>query len=689
MPAKKGFSKKQKEEILKQATAFWDSSTEAMGPLFKSVNELERMARCQLPEELENVLATYPDRSALVPPTIYNNLNSLRAYHRTALFKKKPYMRLSHVGQAGLRDDRIEKAEQQLQAIMDMEAEGRGFVAEADKAVYQALYAGITIVFTQWTRRWERRVQRRENDLGVIVDDNGAPVFKMEMVSEYPETISLDIRRARIDPGAAERKDIRIVGYHSLSQLSDLLALMNNPNTHYDFLEKELRASSFDRGKYFEFDKSDSETYGDKTKENTDFGDKIVEARSIRGLFRIGKNEVRDLIVEIGNATVLLAVKENDLPISGWELFDFPAVDEQHGRLYTMGVVEPARDTFIEQFLKKNQALDSANRNVHTTFVGDTGACQNLPDLLESSDDRILKIDLAASGLPSVAAALQPLERPELGQDTFLHSQVLEREVQQTMRRSDYSLGNNPKSTETATAVVEVVAGGQGLTDHLLEKLADTYYRPVSIKKLILWNFFNAHKEHVVHRSDGTALNIKPGEINLPFHVWIDTNIAATHPAAVRRFVEMFPVIANDPWFDPLVVRETAVDMLDLPNKDRLLPPPDYVRGDIEREHIALLAGLEQPVLELDNHNLHVQLHMEHAEFLAQLPPEELGPMQVDNLEAHIQEHLRYIEKQNEALGNTKAGGGNTGTLSQPDGARMKTSSGGQTGRFTPSESRK
>lgn len=692
MPAKKQFGKKQKEEILKQANAFWDYATNEMGPLFAKVNQYERMARCLLPEELEARLADYPDRSALVPPDIHNNLISLRAELRKAVFGRKPYMHVSIVGKPNLRNEAVQKAEQQLQAISDMEAEGRGFESEADKAFYQALYAGITAVFTQWTQRYERVVVRHPDTLQIITDpESGAPIFQMKEVSAYPETISLDIRRTRIDPGAAEAKDIRIVGYHSLKQLSELIALKKNPNTHYDFVEKELRDSTFQRGKYFEFDKSEAETYSQKGRENTDFGDKIVEVRSIRGQFRFGKNgtEVRDLIVEIGNGTVLMAVKENDLPISGWDLFDYPAVDEQHGRMYPMGVVEPACDTFVEEFLKKNQSLDSANRNVYATYIGDASACQTMPDTIEASDDHLHKIDLTASGLTDVRQAISALERPELGQDTFGHSQALSREVQQTMRRSDYLQGIDPQTSETATAVERLVAGGQNLTNHLIDKLTDTFLRPVAIKKLILWNFFNAEDEHTIHRADGTRQVIAPGEINLPFNVTVETNIAATHPSAVRRMVEAYPTIANDPYYDAMEVRKTFNEMLNLPNKERLLIVPDYMENLIEREHIALLYGLEQPVHELDNHNMHVQQHIERADFLRQLPPEQLGKMDVGNLEAHIEQHLQFIQKQNEALGNTREMGGNTGTLSQPDMARMKQSAGGQTGRYTPSEGRK
>ena len=691
MGKKPEFTKAQKDEILKQGLEFWEAAERVQGPLFDMVNEFERLARCLLPQELEDAYALYSDRSALVPPDIHNNLNSLRSIIRGSLFRKKPYFKLGIRGRPTLRDERTRKAESTLQGIMDEENDGIGFPAEADKAIYQALYAGITTVFTRWVKRWERVPRRDPNTLKLVIGENGKPIYDMELIAEYPETISLDIRRTRIDPSAAERKDIRIVGYHSIAQFSELVKFNQNPQSHYDFDEEKLEASTFQAAKYFEYVKSESEANPKKGEVNDRFGDRVIENQSIRGQFRVtgkrGKKEFRDLIVEIGNRTVLLAVKENDLPIPGWELFDFPAVDEQYGRLYAMGTVEPGRDTFIEQFVKLNQSMDSANREVYATYVGDAAACANLPEMIDSSNDQILKVDVMGAGLNSYRDALGVLERPRLGQDTFAHSLSLGRTLQQTMLLSDYTQNKDPVGgAETATGVVELVSAGQSLTDHLMEKLADTYFRPVAQKKLILWNFFNADKEHVIYDQDGQPVVVKPGEINFPYHLSLETTISQTTAAMVRRMVEIYPVVANDPFYDPLVVRKTLNEMLELPNQDSLLLNDDYQRMLVERENMAIEAlsvlqqdgkvgeDVEVPVHPFDPHQKHLEGHVE---------------ANIDSpiMQRHQEGHQQFVEQQNEALGNTKDRGGNAGNLSQPDAASMK-GTGGATGAYTPSAGR-
>jgi len=693
MATKSEFSKAQREEILKQSVEFWDAAERVQSPLFELVNELERMARVLLPQELEDIYAEYTDRSALVPPDIYNNLNSLRAGIRATLFKKKPYFKLFAKGHPTMRDHRIQKAEGILQSIMDQEGDGIGFPREADKAIYQALYAGITAVFTRWVKRFEPVPLRHEETLQLLLDDDDKPQYRMELISEYPETIALDIRRTRIDPSAAERKDIRIVGYHSTIPRSELLALKTNPLTHYDFSEEDLDASSFQAAKYFEFVKSEAEAYPQKGEVNDRFGDKIVENWSIRGIYRItgkgGKTEYKDLIVEIGNRSVLLAVKTNDLPIPGWELFDFPAIDEQHGRLYTMGAVEPGRDTFIEQFVKSNQSMDSANREVYATYVGDAAACANLPDVIETSNDQILKVDVMGAGLNRASDALSILQRPQLGQDTFKHSLTLGRTLQQTMFLSDYTQNKNPAGgAETATGVVELTSAGDEMTDLLMEKLGDTFFRPIAQKKLVLWNFFNAEKEHVIYDAKGQAVKIAPGEINLPYHLSLETAVAATSTAMVRRMVEIFPVIANDPHYSALDVRKTLNEMLELPNQESLLKDESYEQTLVKRENMAIDLAAQQPpnpqtgktpampVHPFDDHQRHIEGHVGSG-------------LESPIMQEHIEEHQSMIEQQNQALGNTKAGGGNAGNLAQPDAARQTGgTAGAATGMFTPREAR-
>ncbi len=688
MAKKHRFSKEQTEEIVKQAKTFWDDADTKQSDFFDTVNEYERLARCLLPQELEDAISEYPDRSALVPPDIYNNLNALRAHIRTALFKKKPYIHLHIAGQENVTSEAIKKAEAVLQSIQDKENDGRGFPSEAIKTIYQALYAGITATFLKWTKRTIRRAIRNMDDFSFVLDKFGDPIFEERVIDEYPESISLDIRRTRIDPSAAERKDIRIVGYHAIMQFSELQRLNRDPNSMYEFDEKELKEKAFQRSKYFEHVKAEAEQYPDKGEENHTYGGKIVEVWSIRGLFRFEKQdgsiEYKDLIVEIGNREVLLALKENTLPLHGWELFDFPSIDQQHGRLYTMGVVEPARDSFVEQWLKQNQSLDSANYNTHATAVGDSSACQELPSYIESGGDQLLKIDLQASGLQSWQHAIGYLQRPPLGQDTFAHSQVLARTVQQTMRMSDFLQGKDPSATETATAVSNIVASGLNLTDELMEQVIDTFLAPVALKKLILWNFFNADQEIKLINKDGTPLLIGMGEIDLPYKATVETNISQTNPARARRFVEVFPAIKDDPWFDPQVSRETLVDILELPNGDRLLASREHQQMIIDRESIALANGIPQQVHPLDNHQAHLE---GHAEFIQD--QEQRGEQPTNEQMQHIQEHQQFIAEQQAALGNTKELGGNSGNLVQPDAAAQKPSGSGATGNFTPSESRR
>jgi hypothetical protein len=688
------FTKQQREEILKQAVTFWDRSTQVMSDFFDAVNEFERLAMGLLPQEIEDAYASYPDRSALVPPDIYNNLNSLRAHMRKVLFSKKPYFRLSHAGHPNFRDEAVIKAEQKLQQICDMEGAGSGFDSTADQVIYQALYAGITCTFLKWTEEKARLALRDKATFQLITDDNGRPIFSEEIVAEYPEEVPADIRRVRIDPRAAEVKDIRIVGYHGISQFSELVAL-KKAKDHYVFSEQKLWESSFQHSKYFEYASDETLKYSDKAmEEQGNFGDKPVEVYSIRGLFRfdrLGKApEFKDLIVEVGNRSILLAVKENDLPLHGWEQFKFPRIDQQHGRIYTMGVVEPARDVFIEGFIKHNQSIDAASRNTYVTFVGDTSACHEMPQYIEQANDQLLKIDVVGAGLQSIRDAIMPLARPEIGQDTFQHSQILMSLVKQTMRMSNYLMGQAPDGDDTATGVSALVSGGQSLTEHIIWKLDDTWLSPSATDKLRYYNFFKTDEEDVIYAQDGTPYHISPGEIDFVFKAAVETSIAATHPHNVRRAVEVFPIFANDPYFDGMELRKTMLEVLDFPNRERVLRNSDHLNMVIDRENAALGYGIELPVHPLDEHSAHVEGHVEYRDYIESLGPQAVvEKLTLEAIDAHLLEHQGYIDQQQQALGNTKDMGGNTGTMVQPDSAKQNANPRHSTGQYTPQESRK
>jgi len=690
---KSQFSSREKEEILKQAQQFWNKATRAQEPFFELVNEMERLSRCLLPEGLQDEYDKYGDRSSLVPPDIHNNLASNRAFIRLAMFKKKPYFRLFIKGKQHVRGQVIDKAEQILQAILDSHDEGKGYDAVADKFINQALQCGLTATYTKWQREYERIVNRRP-DGNWDLDENGQPQFRLKLVAQYPEVIPLDIRRTRIDPAADNRRNIRIAGYQGLEGRSELIRRQKSslPQfNHYDFKVDDLLRSTFQRSKYFEYVPSESTKYPEKTTYNDTFGDEVVETWSIRGLFRFKRKDdtydVKDLIVEVGNRDVLLAVKENDLPLAGWELFDYPSIDEEHGRLFTMGLIEPARDSFIEEFIKKNQAIDAANRNVYLTYLGDAAAVEGLPAYVEAAKDQIIKLDMQASGQMDVKQALSVLDRPQLGQDVFQHSQVLSREVQQTMKLSSYRQGIDPASADTATAVAELVSGGEVLTDHVIKKLTDTAFRPHVLKIMRLWNFFVGHKKSQVYMPDiEQEVDIEPMELDLPWQMTAETNLSATFPAMVRRFVEMYPNWRLDPIINDHELVRTALDMLDIPNRDRLLVSKEHQKLIADRESIALAYGIELPVHPLDPHDIHLESHMAQIEFLQKNPN---PAMTTDVLVEHSQAHQIEIQKRNTALGNTKEMGGNAGNFNQPDSASIKSTGQGKTGGYMPQEGRK
>jgi hypothetical protein len=234
------------------------------------------------------------------------------------------------------------------------------------------------------------------------------------------------------------------------------------------------------------------------------------------------------------------------------------------------------------------------------------------------------------------------------------------------------------------------VSGGEALTEHVIHKLSDTWLIPSAKEKMVYWNFFKAEHEHVIYGVDGSPYRIAPGEINLPFTAAVDTSIAATHPSQVRRLVEFYPTAANDHYFDPMWVRRTAIEVLGLPNQERLLRNQEHLGMVIDRENAALMYGIELPVHPLDEHPAHIEGHVESLDYIESLPPEQAATQQIspDAIIAHIEEHQKEIDQQQEALGNTKEMGGNAGNLVQPDSASFQNITRQARGRFTPGERR-
>lgn len=673
-----GFTNDEAEEIRLQAIAFWKDADTNQGPLFELVNDCERIARVQLPKELQDEYDNNLDMAQLVPDDAYVNLRVIVGGLYKLMFSRKPYGRLSVKGKPNFRDERLQKAEWLLQSLLDQQHDGAGFESEAIKAIYQALNCGITCTYDSWVTDVERVALRDQQ--GQIVPDpkTGQPIFQDTRIDSYPQCTWIDIRRVRIDSNGLETpKNIKIVGFQRLAGLSELLVL-NRDDSFYSFAEDEVTDSSFQRDQYYEWIKEEAERFGQLSSTSQDFGDKMVEEWQIRGLFQFkdksGRLTFRDLVVHIGNHKHLLALKENDLPIRGWELFNFPRVSTEVSKMFSMGVVEPQMDAFIEKFIKRNQSLDESARRTYDMYLADASAMGDMPDYLEYERGRIIKIYTESAGLSNVRDAFAPLPRASTGQDSFRQAAAITDDMQRGYFLNDYVGAGDPDRKETATAVNALVAGGTNQLELTANILKNSFFAPSWRKHLILYNFFKGHLENTVFDQQGSAINIQPHDIDYFYKIDIDIRTQLDQPAMVRRFVESFPSMSVDPYFEPFEVRKTMVEILQLPNADRILRPNQHLLDIIERENIALANGLGLFVSEHDRHEAHIKGHVEGRDLAAQ------AGQDTSQFDIHIEEHQGMQEEQQAGLGNTKEFGGNAGQNLSSENAANKSipAAGGQ-----------
>lgn len=645
-----GFTDDNLSEINKQSRLFWERATTAHEQFFLNVNDWEQMAHCKLPRAIADAYAPYDDRSALAPHDIYVNMASLVSAIYNLTFSQKPYGRLSIFGEPGVRSNpAVLKAEAVLQQMNDVGQEDH----VSSRVIHQALYAGITCTFTRWTHKIVRQV-RRDDEMRWIIDRQGRPIYQEERIASYGETVPIDIRRVRIDPSCDLISDRKIVGHHTIMSLSELLKKNKHENHFYNFDEQELRDSTFDHEKYYEYAIDETDAYSEKGRENLDFGDKIVEVRQIRGIYRVTRGnsvEYEDLIVHIANTEILLGVTPNDLPIAGYDMYQFPTVDQEHGRLFPMGVVEPAQDMWVYLFMLLNNKLDRSNRETYDMYLADGSALQSMSENIQFIGGQIIKIDTMGAGLARVSDAFTPLQKSPTTDSSFQLIAMVQNMIQQVMKLSDYQQGIDPGRAETATAVDALIQGGRSLLMHLVDNLKHTFWAPVWQQKLILHNHFKGHESNQIVGRDGQKFDISPGELNMLWQIDIDTQGNQSRPAAVRRLVEMFPILQQSPYVEQRELVETVVEILELPNRDRLLVDDELQAFIIDRENIALSQNVPQPVHPMDRHQAHIESHSQ------------MDPMTREG-QGHIEAHQLEIEKQNKGqLANSKELGGGTGDL--------------------------
>jgi len=659
------FTSSQKQEVLKQAQTFWTAAGTAQEQFYSNVSDRERMARSLLPQSILDIYEKNPDKSCLAPPDFLINISSLRAAVHNLVFGSRPFGRVSRYGDQDMSNPVIKKAEALLQHQNDL-----GEVESAsDLAVHQALYGGVGVSMTAWRRKIVGLPKRYDADEGgrreLIVDSNGNAQIEQKVVAEYVEDIPIDIRRVRIDPSVDKLSDVRIVGRHYIDYYSELVRMNRNENHFYKFSETALHDSTFDHQEFYKYVPGESQAL-EKGKPNEGFGDKAVEVKEVQGIYRIKRgNDIsyEDLIVHYANDNILLGVMHNNVPIPSYKLYDFVVVDDEHARLFPMGVLEPAQDLWIFLFRLLNNLLDSSNRDTYAMYLGDKSALSMEDEYITYEDGKIIMLDSFGSGIGNVSNAFAPLQRHSQSQGPFNLVLAIQNMIQQVMKLSDYIQGSDPTRAETATAVEALIQGGQSLLFHLVSKVARSYYIPSWRRKIILWNFWKGQERHKIQLDDGELLNLEPGELDYLFQVAIDTKANHDRPSMVRRFVESLPILKMDPNIEQYELSKSHVEVMKLPNSDRLLKNYRLLDVIIEKENIAMAEGAPQPVDPEEPHEVH---NPGHKEFLEN-PPVKLTREAIDIITDHMAQHDEQIEIRNKGqLGNTKELGGNAGQLASP-----------------------
>ena len=637
------FSDEQVREIKDQTTRFWDDSTEEMKTFFLKFNDFERMSRGLLPEGLEAVVSKYFDRASLAPADIFINIEQSRAAINDLVFGSKPYGHVSRPGQPRNLDEMVMTAEMVLQRQNDLGNEP----TSAGRAIHQSLVGGLGCSLTRWVDRTVNIPTRDE--MGRWGGPGNSAQMQSRSLYEYVDSLPLDIRNIRVDPECDRLEDRRLVARQYLRPMHELMSL-NRMNYHwYAFDEDRLRKSGFDQGKYYEFTGGERDKLNQRKEKNQSYGDQLIAVKEYRGLFRIKNGpdnwDVKDLVVDVANDDVVLGIKINDLPIHGWDMYNFVTVDNQLGRKFPMGLIEPAFDMWFYLFLIFNHIIDRENRDIYDMYVGDKSACNELPDYIPFDLGRVIKVD--SQGMNGVLGAIQPLRKASSGAGSFELAGTISKIIQQIMKLNDYMQAGSPDRKETATAVEALVQGGRSLLMHTIGQLTTSYFEPAWQKKLRLWNFFQEHEQEMVGYNGRPATYI-PGQFDsIWFDVEIDTRANQDRPTMVRRLIEMFPILMNNPALDQEELIRTVWDVIQLPNKDRVIRNSDMLEMAAHKENFAMMKGVQMPVHPAEPHTMHLEIH----QVVAQTPT----GMQ------HIMEHQMLLQRQTVGLGNTKEMGGNSG----------------------------
>ena len=186
----------------------------------------------------------------------------------------------------------------------------------------------------------------------------------------------------------------------------------------------------------------------------------------------------------------------------------------------------------------------------------------------------------------------------------------------------------------------------------------------------------------MVVTDQGEKIDVAPSELNLPYVVGIDISTELDRPEMVRRLIEALPGLKVDPQIDQYQLTKTELEVLKIPNPNRLLPPSKHLQIIVERENAALLNRVPQPVSQYDNDSFHMKNHLNALNYVRKMPSAERQARGITDsvLMDHIKQHQQSAQQKAAELSNTKDLGGGRGDMVNAQAGAIKQGTGSISG---------
>lgn len=277
-----------------------------------------------------------------------------------------------------------------------------------------------------------------------------------------------------------------------------------------------------------------------------------------------------DRLIMVANRAVVIRDTENpfehgEIPYD--DAKDYP-LDKEFFAIGDVDLLIPLQDICNDV---TNLRLDNLTDLINTSYIVDRNANVNPDDVISGPSKIIWSDD---------KAGVVPVRKEPLNANAYAEPETMYKAMQRISGAWEYYQGATPQRSETATGIIKLQQAALRRFGYRIKLLQKTAFKNILTKIMQLNQQLLPLNYPIKVFDRDMEIKLNPWDIAGKFQIQVSGS--ANLVGIEERMFQLWKEAKNDPYFDQVELRKRMLDVMDLPNSEKLINQSEGLLGAMQ-----------------------------------------------------------------------------------------------------------